>query len=335
MLIRRWLYLLWFSVLCMVALGGITRLTGSGLSIVQWKPVTGVMPPLDEATWQLEFDAYRATPQFQKVNAWMALPDFKRIFFWEYLHRLVGRVIGVLVLVPWLYLLFGKHMDRRAAWRTASIFLWGGFQASIGWYMVKSGLVQEPRVSHLRLAMHLVLGMGVGQWILWQALDLREGARRALDVKAASRRWIWALQPMIVLQLIYGAFMAGTHAGLLYPTFPDMNGRYAPAAFFVGTSFWHDLAHSPMAIHYVHRVLALLVTVHVLSVAWSLRGVTALRGASWALLATLAAQVVLGALTVLLHVPVALASAHQICAYLLWSVATVLCHEVVKRDAHA
>ena len=160
--VRLWLWSLWLAVLGMVVVGGITRLTGSGLSMVEWQPLIGAIPPLDEASWQAVFARYQLSPQFQQVNHWMQLDDFKRIFFWEYVHRLVGRSVGLLVFVPWLYFVARRRLSRRLALATLGAFALGGAQGLLGWYMVKSGLVDVPRVSHLRLAAHLSLAFGLG-----------------------------------------------------------------------------------------------------------------------------------------------------------------------------
>lgn len=332
--VRGWLLTLWVLVLLMVMIGGITRLTGSGLSIVSWRPVSGVIPPLSAAGWQAEFEAYQSSPQFLQQNHWMTLGDFKQIFFWEYLHRLFGRLLGVITIVPWLYFVWRRVLTGRLAWRTFSIVVLGGLQGVLGWWMVKSGLVNEPRVSHYRLAAHLVLGMGVGQWILWQALDLLSprGAT-APPASAGLRALIWAVVPILLCQVIYGAFMAGTHAGLVASTFPDMNGRYAPGHFFTG-ALLRDLLDNPLSIHYVHRALGFGLLLYTVGLVIAVRREPAdLRAAALFLgLATLG-QGALGALTVLLRVPVGVAVAHQGGAYVLCSAAVLLLHAALRSGA--
>src|SRR5262245_60958914 len=164
---------IWALVFAIVVVGGITRLTESGLSITRWEPVTGTLPPLSDAAWQAELERYKQSPQGREVNAAMQLDDFKRIYFWEYVHRLLGRLIGFAVLVPWLWFLARKRLSKAFAWKTAGVFVLGGLQGALGWYMVASGLVDEPRVSHFRLAAHLLLAFLVGQLVLWLALDAR------------------------------------------------------------------------------------------------------------------------------------------------------------------
>ncbi|MBW2223699.1 MAG: COX15/CtaA family protein [Deltaproteobacteria bacterium] len=172
-LVATWLLFLYLMVFAMVIVGGATRLTGSGLSMVQWHPFMGALPPLSESDWTETFQKYQASPQYKLVNHWMLLSDFKRIFLWEYAHRLLGRLIGVFFIVPWLLFLVQRRLDRPLAWKTFVAFLLGGAQGLLGWFMVKSGLVDNPEVSHYRLAAHLGLALLVGQYLLWLFLDLR------------------------------------------------------------------------------------------------------------------------------------------------------------------
>ncbi|MET0387343.1 MAG: COX15/CtaA family protein [Polyangiales bacterium] len=325
--VRGWLLSLWLLVLLMVMVGGITRLTGSGLSIVEWRPVTGALPPIGEAEWREAFEAYQRSPQFVKQNHWMSLADFKQIFFWEYFHRLLGRAIGVITIVPWLYFVLRRAMPRAVALRTFSVLVLGGLQGVLGWWMVKSGLVNEPRVSHYRLAAHLVLAMGVGQWILWQALELL--APRAEGVRAPRGLRVAALGvlPLLLLQLIYGAFMAGTHAGYMAATFPDMNGHYTPGHFFISGSLSTDFFDNPLSIHYLHRALAFLVLAYVsclVLASWRQRA--ELRATALFLLLATLGQGLLGVLTVVLHVPLGVAVAHQGGAYVLLGAAVLFVH---------
>src|SRR5262245_34656268 len=322
-----WLIALWLLVLLMVTVGGITRLTGSGLSIVEWAPVRGTLPPLSEQAWNDAFEAYRESPQFQQQNHWMQLGDFKRIFFWEYAHRLLGRLIGAAFLVPWLYFAIRGALRGAWLWRTLSLLVLGGLQGALGWYMVKSGLVNEPRVSHYRLAAHLSLAVGVGCWILWQALDLA----RPRDPRCAlpgRERWLaLASLPLLALQIVYGAFMAGTRAGYVAATFPDMNGHYAPRWFFTGGSLGRDLFENPLSIHYLHRALGFAVLAYTIAACVALRRQGAeVRAACYGLLFAVLGQLGLGALTVILSVPIPVAVAHQAGAYIVCAAAIVLCH---------
>jgi heme a synthase len=325
--VRGWLLWLWLLVMLMVMIGGITRLTGSGLSIVEWRPVTGALPPIGEDAWQAAFAEYQRSPQFVQQNHWMTLSDFQRIYFWEYVHRLFGRLLGLACALPWLYFVWKGQLRGSLARRTLSVLLLGGLQGAIGWFMVKSGLVNEPRVSHYRLALHLLLGMGVGQWILWLALDLRAPRAQQYALPAGLRRAVLALLPLLALQLVYGAFMAGTRAGYVSSTFPDINGRYAPHDFFTSSQWWRDLFDNPLSIHYLHRAIGAVVLAYCVLLAVSLRRQRVeVRAAGYLLLGVTLAQFALGALTVVLRMPLAVAVAHQGGGYLLCSAAVLLAH---------
>lgn len=323
-----WLLVLWLLVLVMIMVGGATRLTGSGLSIVEWAPVSGTLPPLDTSAWQEAFGAYQKSPQFQQQNHWMELADFKRIFYWEYAHRLLGRVIGLVFFVPWLVFVYRKAVRGPLLWRTLGLLVLGGLQGVLGWYMVMSGLVNEPRVSHYRLAAHLLLGVSVGLCLLWQALEVAT-PREPAHALASGPRWlVTAALPLLLLQLFYGALMAGTRAGHVAATFPDMNGHYGPSGFFTGV--WaRDLLDNPMSIHYLHRALALLVLVHAVAAVVAIRRAPLeQRVPALLYLGAVLGQGALGALTVVLHMPIPVAVAHQGGAYIVCSAALLFCHSV-------
>jgi heme a synthase len=329
--IRVWLISLWLLVLLMVMVGGITRLTGSGLSIVEWRPVTGALPPLSEAAWVEAFDAYRRSPQFVHQNSWMQLSDFKQIYFWEYVHRLLGRLIGLATFLPWLYFALRGYMTRKVAARTFGLLILGGLQGVLGWWMVKSGLINEPRVSHYRLAAHLILAFGVGQWILWQALDLLGQPGHGPERLAKRSRYLaLGVVPLLVLQVIYGAFMAGTRAGYLAATFPDMNGHYAPSYFF-GSDIAQSLISNPLTIHYLHRVLAFALLGYAAWLAFALRAAGPnVRASAWFFLGAVLGQGLLGVMTVMLRVPIGVAVVHQGGAYVLCGAAVLLLHAVAS-----
>ena len=326
-----WLLGLWALTLSMVAIGGITRLTGSGLSMVEWQPLIGAVPPLSEHAWQATFAKYQHSPQFQQVNHWMELADFKRIFLWEYVHRLLGRAIGLCFLVPYLYFLARRRLRGTAAWRVGAAFALGGAQGLLGWYMVKSGLVSRPEVSHLRLAAHLSLAFFVGQYLLWLALDFST----AQDPDRTSEPPLpWFLWPMLWIligtQVVFGAFMAGLRAGVLSSTFPDINGHYMPGPFFRFDSLIANLMNNPLAVHWTHRALGVAVLAAVLGMTLPLLRTTTpnvVRKWATALLITGLTQFVLGAATVMLGVPIWLAVCHQVGAYLLLSFAVALGHQ--------
>ena len=327
--VRRWLLVVYLMVFAMVLIGGITRLTGSGLSMVEWRPLMGMLPPLTDAEWQRVFGIYQQSPQYAEVNAWMGLADFQRIFFWEYLHRLFGRLIGVVVMVPGLYFLARRRLrGRPAKWVIAS-FVFGGLQGVLGWWMVKSGLVDRPEVSHFRLAAHLSLALFVGCWIWWLMLDLRVTVAHEADSRL--KRWGWIFMAILAVQIVYGAFMAGTRAGYMYQSWPDMHGQFWPDGAWTRPS--GNLTSNPIFIHFFHRTLAWGVLVLGLWHAWRLRDVA--RKASIFLASSLALQFVLGVGTIVMAMPIAMAAAHQGGAFLLLSATLMAIHAVSPRSAQS
>lgn len=336
--VSTWLVAIYALIAAMVVIGGITRLTGSGLSMVDWHPLMGTLPPLDDAAWQAVFERYQQSPQYAQVNHWMTLPDFKQIFFWEYVHRLLGRLIGVAFFVPWLVFVLQKRLHGSVAWRAGVAFLLGGAQGLLGWFMVKSGLVDVPEVSHFRLAAHLSLAFFVAQWVQWLWMQLRFGAQaRAGGVPFWAR---WGLVALIALQVVWGAFMAGTKAGKIFATFPDMNGEFAPRGWRTAESLGWDLTSNPVGIHFAHRSLAWVVLAATLAMAVVVvrrageAGNAVQKRVGWLLAGVASLQVALGAATVLSGVEIPWAVAHQGLALVLLSVATgcaYFCGGVVRR----
>lgn len=323
-----WLFALWALVLAMVVVGGVTRLTGSGLSMVQWRPLMGALPPISEADWQEVFGLYQQSPQFQLVNDWMGLSDFKRIFLWEYVHRLLGRLVGFAFAVPFVYFLVRRRLTTSAALRVGLAFFLGGAQGLLGWYMVKSGLSDRPEVSHLRLAAHLSLAFTVGMYLWWLAFSAWQAPTQRSQPGPG---WLFLLSlafwPLLALQIVYGAFMAGTHAGLLFATFPQMNGTLLPAPFFRYPSLLDNLVNNPLAIHWVHRILGFVVAGVVallVGVVWRATENRAARRSAAVVGLLTVMQIALGAGTVMMGVPTGVAVAHQACAYLLLSAAVAL-----------
>lgn len=325
-----WLLVLYALVGAMVAVGGITRLTGSGLSMVEWQPLFGAIPPLSEKDWHEVFTQYQSSPQYQQVNHWMQLEDFKRIFLWEYLHRLLGRFIGLACFFPWLYFLGRGQLRGRFAWMSLGAFVLGGLQGALGWFMVKSGLVDVPAVSHLRLAAHLSLAFLVGMWLLWTALDLTRpdliGSKPTRVTRAA-----WGLVILLSVQIVYGAFMAGTRAGYLFQTFPAMNGAWLAPGWLDMSPVWRNLSQNVAAIHTIHRHFAWVVVLAFGAfVAWALpRARTkAERSLLWLLLGATLVQLALGALTVMSGVQISIAVLHQTLAYGLLSLLVMVAHRL-------
>ena len=308
--IGAWLLFCAALVYAMVVLGGVTRLTGSGLSMVEWQPILGWLPPTSEAGWQEAFAKYRASPEYRQVNAGMSLAQFQVIYGFEYAHRLLGRLIGVAFLLPLLGFLAAGRLSAARAGRLGGIFVLGGLQGLLGWYMVKSGLVDVPRVSPYRLAAHLGLALVIYALILWQALlalwprpaPVAAGARRGVDVMAL----------LLVLTLLAGAFVAGNKAGLAYNTFPLMAGQWIPDGLGALSPWWRNLFENITTVQFVHRLLALLTVAWALLLAWRLwplGGWPARLGIGLALLTVLQAMV--GVATLLAGVPVVLGALHQ------------------------
>ncbi|MDX1405078.1 MAG: COX15/CtaA family protein [Woeseiaceae bacterium] len=325
--VANWLLACCALVFIMVVLGGVTRLTGSGLSMVDWRPVVGWLPPLTDEAWQRSFEMYRQSPEFRDVNAHMDVHDFKGIFWLEYLHRLLGRIIGVVFLVPFLYFLWRGYI-RKDEWpKYALMFVLGGLQGVLGWYMVKSGLVDDPEVSQYRLVAHLAAAFLIYAYMLWVALSL-------MFPPTGSSPHPWygktlALTTMITVTVLSGGFVAGLKAGKIYNTFPMMNDYWVPPGLFALDPWWVNLFENPATVQFDHRMLA-VTTFAVIVIYWLRIRKTDLpqrvaMGVN-ALLHTAVLQVVLGIVTLLLIVPIPLAAAHQAVAMLLFTVALFLCH---------
>ena len=311
--VAAWLLACCALVFAMVVVGGMTRLTHSGLSMVEWQPLVGAIPPLDESQWQETFAKYRETPEFRLRNHDMTLEGFKGIFWWEYFHRLLGRLVGVVFFVPFVYFLARRRIPRSLTGPLAGIFLLGALQGAVGWYMVKSGLVDDPRVSSLRLAMHLGLAFLIYAAMLWVALGLLQRKPPFADdgTKSAS-----AVMPVIVFVMVLsGALVAAIRAGSAYNTFPLMNGHIVPPEVLMLDPWWDNFVHNMATVQLVHRVLALVVLVFALSLWWRVRSYLAPgapgRGWAHALAIFAVAQACIGIATLLLHVPLPLAALHQ------------------------
>jgi cytochrome c oxidase assembly protein subunit 15 len=302
-------------VAVMVVLGGATRLTESGLSIVDWRPVTGILPPLNNSDWQSLFDAYKLSPEFKKANFWMSLADFKTIYWLEYLHRLWGRLIGLVFLLPFIWFLVRRQLRTGLALRLGGVFILGALQGLMGWYMVKSGLVDRPSVSQYRLAAHLVLAFVIYGGLLWLALScLRPGADRSSLPPAKFRRHAATLCALALITVTAGAFVAGIDAGLAYNTFPLMDGRWVPDGVFRLTPWWINFFENTATVQFTHRALGMSLMILTLWL-WlrvrATRTVTKARRLIELLAALVSAQAALGVATLLSEVPVGLGILHQ------------------------
>ena len=312
--ILNWLYLGIVMVFVMVAIGGITRLTDSGLSMVDWRPIMGSLPPMNAEDWAVAFEKYKNSPQFKEHNYHFVLEDFKSIFWWEYIHRAFGRLIGLVFFIPFIGFLVMKRISRPLFFRLLLVLFLGSFQGVLGWYMVKSGLSDVPRVSHFRLAAHLLTAFATISYMFWVSLSIRYERSIPNDNLRPFKRWTMALLIITSFQILYGAFVAGKDAGMMHNTWPFMDGHYIHPAALALDSIWESLTFNSSMIQFVHRTLAIIVLVFTLSVY-----IEALKKSvkkpllqsyqwlSWMVMA----QFGLGLFTLLYRVPLVLAIAHQ------------------------
>ena len=325
-----WLFAVAALVLAMVVVGGATRLTDSGLSITQWKPVAGALPPMNAADWTAEFERYQAIPQYQQINKGMSLEAFKAIYWWEWGHRLLGRLVGFAFAVPFAYFLIRRELPRRLIARCAVLFALGGLQGVIGWWMVASGLVDRVSVAPERLATHLGLAFVLIGALVWTALDAWSGAPRVTVPSPWTGR-AFALLGLIYFQVLLGALVAGNDAGLVYNDWPLMNGALFPKDY-ASASLWSTLAHSQAAVQFNHRILAYVVAIVVGLTVWSARRSSYLARDAKTLALVLGAavgfQFLLGVLTLMTRVPIGLGMAHQVTAAIVLAIATAFAWRV-------
>lgn len=335
--VAAWLFVCCSMVFATLIVGGVTRLTHSGLSIVEWQPIVGTIPPLNQAEWDATFDKYKQTPEYQKVNHQMSLDEFKGIFYWEYWHRILGRTIGLVFLLPFVYFLLKRVLDPPLALKLGGIFLLGGMQGAMGWYMVKSGLVDDPRVSQYRLTAHLSLAFLIFVAQMWLALDLTKARSRGpFDARAkALQKFGLGLVLWIAYMIVTGGFVAGIRAGKAYNTFPLMNGNFIPPEIFMLEPWYLNFFNNMATVQFDHRlgawILAFLVPWFWFRVrAAAAADVVSARTlfAANVLLVALFAQISLGIATLLLAVPVALGAAHQAGAMVLLAVLLWVNHEL-------
>ena len=326
-----WLLVCCGLVFAMIVLGGVTRLTGSGLSMVDWRPLMGWLPPLSDAEWQRTFEMYQLSPEFQKINSHMDVSDFKGIFWLEYLHRLLGRTIGLVFALPFAFFLLKGYIARSEWTKYLLMFILGGLQGVLGWYMVKSGLIDNPHVSQYRLTAHLLAAILIYAYMFWVAMSL-------LFPQAGNKRHPWYgktfwLTCLISITIISGGFVAGLKAGEIYNTFPMMGSSLIPPGLTALDPAWRNLTENLTTVQFDHRVLA-IATVLLIVVYWLRLRKTALpqraATAANALLHTAVLQVILGISTLILSVPTVLAATHQAVAILLFTVALFLVHSLRK-----
>jgi cytochrome c oxidase assembly protein subunit 15 len=322
--VANWLMLVAAMVFAMVVVGGITRLTESGLSITRWEPISGAIPPFGAEAWQAQFDLYKQSPQYAQQGHGMSLADFKFIFFWEYIHRLLGRLIGLAFALPLAWFWWRRAIPAGFGWKLGILLALGALQGAIGWWMVASGLVDRPEVSHIRLAIHLLTALLIFAGLVWVALDLKERARPPLLA-------IWALCALF-LQFMFGAYVAGLDAGYAFNTWPLMGEDFYPAGAEWMQPALRNFADNPVTVQFVHRWLAFVVAGFALWLglkAW-LRG---LRMEAAALIGAVTAQIILGILTILSGVQIDIAVTHQGMAVLLLAATITAAHRLGESPA--
>lgn len=335
--VRLWLLAVAALVLTMVVVGGATRLTRSGLSIVEWQPVTGAVPPLSHAAWLVEFEKYKAIPQYKELNSGMSLDEFKVIYWWEWSHRLLGRLIGVAFLLPLLWFLWKGWVGPGLRARLWTVFGLGALQGIAGWWMVASGLADRLSVSQYRLAFHLTLACVIYAMILWTAQSLRPRAAAAMPGRL--RASAAGLLVLTLGQIYLGALVAGLHAGLIYNTWPLIDGNFLPAAshLFFNAPLWRNIFENPLTVQFDHRMLAyalwFFACAHVVDVAHSARAGAVLRSA-FAFAAAVTVQAALGVLTLVYQAPLALALLHQAIALVVLTLAVIHAQRLATRGAH-
>ncbi|MEW6467659.1 MAG: COX15/CtaA family protein [Bacteroidota bacterium] len=327
--IIRWLFSGCILIYLMVLIGGLTRLTNSGLSMVEWSP-TGSLPPLNEADWQEQFSKYKQSPEFRLINYDFNLSDFKKIFWWEYIHRFLGRTIGLVFAVPFFLFWMQGRFKQGFLKKVMVLILLGALQGLIGWYMVKSGLNKDPHVSHYRLALHLVTALILFGFTFWYALDLLYPAREQISNQRLKNLTILFLG-LVLLQIIYGAFVAGLKAGYLYPTFPKMGANWVPEDIAILRPGWKNLFEGPACVQFIHRSIAYILVFATTAIYLLSRkaNLTVLqRKLSGGLVLAVLLQFVLGVITLIYQVPIVMAVLHQTGAFILLGITLYLIHRL-------
>ena len=328
--LARWLWAVALLVIMVVAVGGITRLTESGLSITEWKPVSGVLPPLTEVGWQAEFEKYKQIPEYKEINAGMSLAAFKGIFFWEWLHRILGRLVGMALLVPLAFFAWRRAIPAGFGARLLGLAALVGLQGAIGWWMVASGLVDRTDVSHFRLALHLLTALFLLAALVWTARDFALMARDPAAPRARLTRTAVAVIVILFVQLLLGAWVAGLNAGYVASSWPSMNGRFVPDGIDWSHGAWFAFTNDPFLIHFLHRWWSWVAAIALLLLARSL----ARRGArteARLLVVVVAAQMLLGIWTVVSGVSMWVAVMHQVVGAILVAIAAAALHRLGRR----
>jgi len=330
-----WLVVCGILVFCMIIVGGATRLTHSGLSIVEWEPIVGTIPPLNDTDWNQVFDEYKGSPEYQLINFGMSLDEFKVIFWWEYFHRLLGRLIGFVFFVPFLFFLLTRRLNAGLTGRLLGIFALGGLQGGMGWYMVASGLVDEPNVSQYRLTAHLGIAFLIFGAITWTAMSVLYPSKTNLSVPVRSMyKTSVAVSATLFLMVLSGGFVAGLQAGLIYNTFPLMGNSFIPPNLFVLTPFWTNFFDNMTTVQFDHRIIAYILAIMIPIFWFKLRRrdvSNRTKTLSNLLLGLLALQIVLGITTLIYHVPTVLGVAHQAIGSLLFITSLAVTQSIISR----
>lgn len=325
--VRLWLILVAGMIFFMIMIGALTRLTESGLSMVEWRPVTGWLPPLSDTAWQAELQKYLSSPQGRLVNRGFTVAEFKEIFWLEYIHRLWGRLIGVVFALPLAWFWWRGALGARLKPRLLALLVLGGLQGAMGWAMVASGLVDRPSVSHYRLAAHLLLAIVLYAYTIWLILELGPQGTRRGDARTA--RTAASLIGLLLVVMVWGAFMAGLRAGASHNTFPTMSGHWIPPGLFDLEPWWINFFENGTTIQFVHRWLAKLLVLGVLVMAWRAPRMETIAAATMALI-----QLGLGIATILTGVNIAVATIHQAGAVLLLTALIVVRHRATSSPRH-
>ncbi|BAV65914.1 COX15/CtaA family protein [Sphingobium cloacae] len=330
--IARWLLMVAVLVFCMVVVGGITRLTESGLSITQWKPITGAIPPLTHDQWMEAFRLYQQIPEYQQLRQGMTLSDFQFIFFWEWVHRLLGRLIGIAFAVPLIWFAAKRAIPQGYGWRLVALLALGGLQGFIGWWMVTSGLSVRTDVSHYRLAVHLLTALLIMGALIWTALDLLALSRYSRARPAVLRPFALLALLILFVQLLFGAFTAGLDAGYVSSTWPLMNDHFVPEGIAWAGSAWATISSDPYLVHFIHRWWAWIAALALVMLARKAKQ-AGRRAPSVAINAAVGTQIVLGIATVLSGIDLTLAVLHQAVGALVVASATWGAHAIGQRRA--
>jgi len=325
--VARWLIAVAILIVAMVMVGGITRLTESGLSITEWKPISGIIPPLTQAQWEAEFAAYQRIPEYREINAGMTLAGFKSIFFWEYVHRLLGRVIGLAFAVPLLWFAVRRRIPTGYGWRLTALLALGGLQGAIGWWMVASGLSERTDVSHIRLATHLMTALLILAGIVWTALDLRALAANPLARPVPLRPLAIGALALLALQILYGAFTAGLDAGYAFSSWPLMGDALFPANVPMVTPALANAVDNPIVVQFIHRWLAFATAAALIWLAVAANRTRA-RPIGTIVIVLVTLQMLLGIATLLTGVRIEIAVAHQANGALLLIASVVAAHAI-------